>query len=65
MESISKSCILPDGPIHLLIDSTGRKSSEPASGFRRSKAQERGALGKSGSGANSAFNALRFVNLQA
>lgn len=25
MESISKGCILPDGPIHLLIDSTGLK----------------------------------------
>ena len=25
MESISRSCILPDGPIHLLIDSTGLK----------------------------------------
>ena len=23
MESISKGCVLPDGPIHLLIDSTG------------------------------------------
>ena len=25
MESISKGCVLPDGPIHLLIDSTGLK----------------------------------------
>jgi hypothetical protein len=25
MESFSKGCILPDGPIHLLIDSTGMK----------------------------------------
>jgi len=25
MKSISKGCILPDGPIHLLIDSTGLK----------------------------------------
>jgi IS5 family transposase len=25
MESISKGCLLPDGPIHLLIDSTGLK----------------------------------------
>ena len=25
MESISRGCILPDGPIHLLIDSTGLK----------------------------------------
>jgi len=25
MESLSKGCVLPDGPIHLLIDSTGLK----------------------------------------
>jgi transposase len=25
MESISKGCILPDGPLHLLVDSTGLK----------------------------------------
>ena len=25
MGSISKGCVLPDGPIHLLIDSTGLK----------------------------------------
>jgi len=25
MESIFKGCVLPDGPIHLLIDSTGLK----------------------------------------
>ena len=25
MKSISKGCVLPDGPIHLLIDSTGLK----------------------------------------
>ena len=28
MVSISNGCILPDGPIHLLIDSTGLKAFE-------------------------------------
>lgn len=36
-----------DGPVHVLIDSTGSKSMAPGSGWRRSTASDRGEAGES------------------
>jgi len=48
LTSISKGCRLPDGPVHLLIDSTGLKVFGAGEWLQeRHGARERGALGES------------------
>ena len=47
MMSISKGCRLPDGAVHLLIDSTGLTVFGAGEWLQQSMVQDRGAHGKS------------------